>query len=71
MITSGIRYTLGSFWDDRAPEDYPQETIDAWDEEMKKIREEQEVIKSEWQDALKDGYRIDLDGNKYKIEENK
>lgn len=70
MITSGIRYTLGSFWDDRSPESYPQETIDAWDAEMKKIREEQEVIKSEWQDALKEGYRIDLDGNKYKIEEN-
>lgn len=70
MITSGIRYTLGSFWDNRSPESYPQETIDAWDAEMKKIREEQEVIKSEWQDALKEGYRIDLDGNKYKIEEN-
>ena len=37
---------------------------------MKRIREEQEVIKSEWQEALKEGYRIDLDGNKYKIEEN-
>ena len=70
MITSGIRYTLGSFWDDRSTEAYPQETIDAWDAEMKKIREEQEVIKSEWQDALKEGYKIDLDGNKYKIEEN-
>ena len=70
MITSGIRYTLGSFWDNRSPESYPQETIDAWDAEMKKIREEQEVIKSEWQDALKEGYKIDLDGNKYKIEEN-
>jgi hypothetical protein len=70
MINSGIRYTLGSFWDDRDQSAYSQETIDAWDAEMKKIREEQEVIKSEWQDALKEGYKIDLDGNKYKIEEN-
>jgi hypothetical protein len=36
---------------------------------MKKIREEQEVIKSGWQDALKEGFKLDPDGNKYKIEE--
>lgn len=71
MITSGVRYTLGSFWDNRSPESYSQETIDAWDEEMKKIREEQEIIKAGWQDALKDGYKIDLDGNTYKIKESK
>jgi len=71
MITSGVRYTLGSFWDNRPPESYSQETIDAWDAEMKKIREEQEVIKSEWQNHLKDGYKIDLDGNLYAIEEKK
>lgn len=71
LITSGIRYTLGSFWDDRDQSAYPQETIDAWDAEMKRIREEQEVIKSEWQEALKEGFKIDSDGNKYKIEENK
>jgi hypothetical protein len=35
---------------------------------MKKIREEQEVIKSAWQDVLKKGYKIDPDGNKYKLE---
>lgn len=69
MITSGIRYTLGSFWDDRDQSAYPQETIDAWDAEMKRIREEQEVIKSGWQDALKEGFKLDPDGNKYKIEE--
>lgn len=70
MITSGIRYTLGSFWDDRDQSAYPQETIDAWDAEMKRIREEQEVIKAGWQDALKEGYKLDPDGNKYKMEEN-
>jgi hypothetical protein len=68
MITKGIRYTLGSFWDDRDESAYPQELRDSWADEMKKIREEQEVIKSAWQDVLKKGYKIDPDGNKYKLE---
>lgn len=69
MITKGTRYTLGSFWDDREESDYPQEIRDAWAEEMKKIREAQEVERAKWQDLLKDGYKIDLEGNKYKVEE--
>ena len=69
MITKGVRYTLGSFWDDRDESDYPQETRDAWAEEMKKIRDQQEVQRSEWQNILKEGYKLDLDGNKYKIED--
>lgn len=69
MITKGVRYTLGSFWDDRDESDYPQETRNAWAEEMKRIREAQEVMRSEWQDLLKEGYKLDLNGNKYKIEE--
>jgi len=69
MITSGVRYTLGSFWDDREESDYPQEIRDAWAEEMKKIREQQAIEKAEWQDLLKSGYKIDPDGNRYKVEE--
>jgi hypothetical protein len=69
MITKGIRYTLGSFWDDREESVYPQEVRDAWAEEMKRIREAQEVEKAEWQDLIKDGYKIDKNGKKYKIEE--
>jgi hypothetical protein len=69
MITKGVRYTIGSFWDDRAESSYPQEVRDAWAEEMKKIRESQKVEKEEWQEILKDGYKIDPDGKKYKIEE--
>lgn len=69
LITKGVRYTLGSFWDDREEDSYPQEVRDAWAEEMKKIREAQEKEKSEWQDLLKDGYKIGLDGKKYKIED--
>jgi hypothetical protein len=69
MVTKGIRYTLGSFWDDRDESAYPQELRDAWSDQMEKIREEQEVIKSAWQDILKKGYKIDPDGNKYKLEQ--
>lgn len=69
MITQGVRYTLGSFWDDRDESAYGEEKIKAWAEEMKKIREDQEEIKSKWQDILKEGYKLDPDGNKYKVEE--
>lgn len=67
LITSGVRYTIGSFWDDKQESDYPQEIRDAWAEEMKKIREAQKVQQEEWQNILKDGYKIDLQGNKYKV----
>jgi hypothetical protein len=68
LIESGVRYTIGSFWDDREEDAYPQELRDAWAEEMKKTREAQEVERKEWQDLLKDGYKLDLDGKPYKIE---
>ena len=69
LIEKGVRYTLGSFWDDREESDYPQEVRDKWKEEMAKIRADQEVQRSEWQDLLKEGYKIGLDGKQYKIEE--
>ena len=69
IITSGVRYTIGSFWDDREEDAYPQELRDAWAEEMKKIRENQEIERSEWQDLLKEGYKIDKEGNKYRIDD--
>jgi hypothetical protein len=68
LITSGIRYTLGSFWDDREEDAYPQELRDAWAEEMKATRAKQEIEKAEWQDLLKEGWKLDADGNKYKAE---
>lgn len=70
VITKGVRYTLGSFWDDRDESDYPQEVRDAWADEMKKIREAQEVERAEWQNLLKEGYKLDLEGKKYKFKEN-
>jgi hypothetical protein len=69
LIESGVRYTIGSFWDDREESDYPQELRDAWAEEMKKIRDAQKIEKEEWQDLIKKGYKIDINGNKYKVEE--
>lgn len=70
LITEGVRYTIGSFWDDREESDYPQEVRDAWVEEMQKIRDQQAVEKEEWQSLLKEGYKIDENGNKYKIGDN-
>ena len=69
LIESGVRYTIGSFWDDREEDAYPQEVRDAWAEEMKKIREAQDLEKREWQDLLKQGYKIDKDGKPYKVDE--
>ena len=69
LIESGVRYTIGSFWDDREEDAYPQELRDAWAAEMKETRAKQEIERAEWQQLLKDGYKIDRDGNMYKIEE--
>jgi hypothetical protein len=69
MITSGVRYTIGSFWDDRPEDAYSQELRDAWAAEMKETRAKQEIERAEWQDLLKQGWKIDKDGNRYKSDE--
>jgi hypothetical protein len=69
MITSGVRYTIGSFWDDREEDAYPEELRAQWKEEMQKIRDAQKVEKEEWQKLLKDGYKLDINGKPYKVEE--
>ncbi len=69
LIESGVRYTIGSFWDDREESAYPQELRDAWAAEMKATRAQQEIERAEWQNLLKEGYKLDKDGNKYKIED--
>jgi hypothetical protein len=69
LIESGVRYTIGSFWDDREEDAYPKEVRDAWAEEMKKVREAQEVERKGWQDLLKDGYKLDMNGKPYKLED--
>jgi hypothetical protein len=67
IITKGVRYTLGSFWDDRKEEDYPEDLRAQWKEEMQKIRDAQKLEKEEWQEILKKGYKVDPDGNMYKV----
>lgn len=69
LITSGVRYTIGSFWDDREEDAYPQEVRDAWAEEMKETRAKQELERAEWQELLKQGWKLDANGNKYRAEE--
>lgn len=69
LITSGVRYTIGSFWDDREESDYPQELRDAWAAEMKETRAKQEIERAEWQELLKQGWKLDANGNKYKVED--
>jgi hypothetical protein len=69
LITKGTRYTIGSFWDDREESDYPEELRAAWKKEMDEIRSAQKIEKEEWQDLLKEGYKLDKNGNKYRIEE--
>jgi hypothetical protein len=71
LIESGVRYTIGSFWDDREEDAYPQEVRDAWAEEMRQIREKQEIERKEWQDLLKEGYKLDMSGNKYRLGDSK
>ena len=68
LITSGVRYTIGSFWDDREDSDYSQELRDAWAAEMKDTRANQEIERAEWQELLKQGWKLDANGNKYKLE---
>lgn len=67
LIESGVRYTIGSFWDDREEEAYPQELRDAWAAEMKETRANQEIERARWQKLLKQGWKLDADGNKYKV----
>ncbi len=69
LIESGVRYTIGSFWDDREEDAYPQEVRDAWAEEMKATRAQQEIERAEWQQLLKDGYKIDMNNKIYKVGE--
>lgn len=67
LISNGVRYTLGSFWDDRDESAYPQDLRDSWVKEMEQTREFQAKEKAKWQELLKQGYKLDLNGNKYKV----
>lgn len=67
LLTSGTRYTIGSFWDDRNESAYSDELKESWKKEMEQVREQQKKEKEEWQRLLKQGYKISKSGKKYKI----
>lgn len=69
LLTKGVRYTIGSFWDDRDESAYSEELKESWKKEMEKVREQQQAEKEVWQNLLKQGYKISQDGKRYKIEE--
>lgn len=51
-ITKGTRYTMVSFWD-FAEAEYSEEKKAAWEEEIKKTREDQAAQKQEWEKGNK------------------
>jgi hypothetical protein len=69
IVKKEIRYTLGSFWDDREEEDYPQETRDAWATELAEVRAHQKVEAVEWEDYRTKGLRITPSGEVYPASE--
>ena len=68
-VKKAIRYTLGSFWDDREESDYPQEVRDKWAEELAEVRAYQKVEATEWEDIRNQGLRITASGEKYPAKE--
>jgi hypothetical protein len=46
-VENGKRYTVGSFWDD-ARCVYTDEQKKAWEDELKEVRAEQEVLYKVW-----------------------
>jgi len=68
-VKKSIRYTLGSFWDDREESDYPQEVRDAWAEELAKVRAMQADEAVEWEDYRSKGLRITPQGVPYPASE--
>jgi hypothetical protein len=68
-VKKAIRYTLGSFWDDREESDYPQELRDEWAEELAKVRAYQKEEQAEWEAIREEGLRVTSNGQKYPAKE--
>jgi hypothetical protein len=68
-VKKAIRYTLGSFWDDREESDYPQEVRDQWAEELATVRAYQKQEQAEWEAIREEGLRITSGGEKYPAKE--
>ena len=69
IVKKSIRYTIGSFFDDREESDYPQGIRDAWAEELRQVRAMQAEQAVEWSEIRKDGYRITPEGKRYDAKE--
>jgi hypothetical protein len=68
-VKKAVRYTLGSFWDDREESDYPQELRDEWAEELASVRAYQKEEAIEWEEIRNKGLRITASGEKYPAKE--
>jgi hypothetical protein len=68
-VKKAIRYTIGSFWDDREESDYPQEIRDAWAAELAEVRAYQKIEAVEWEEIRNKGLRITNAGDTYPASE--
>jgi len=57
VISSGDRYTIGSFWDDASCE-YTDERREEWATELKEVRAQQAIQQQEWADLRKKGVKL-------------
>ena len=57
VVKKKVRYTLGSFWDDREESDYPQELRDQWAIELQEVRDKQKIEQKEWNEIRDKGLR--------------
>lgn len=62
VVKNSSRYTLGSFWDDREEEDYPQEVRDEWANELAEVRAYQKGEQEEWKEIRGKGLRLSPEG---------
>jgi hypothetical protein len=64
-VKHGIRYTIGSFWDDREETDYPEEVRKEWAKELAEVRSLQKEEQKEWNDLKEKNMKITSDGKLY------
>lgn len=69
VVKKGVRYTLGSFWDDREESDYPQEVRDEWAKELAEVRAYQKKEAAEWEEVREKGLRLTPQGERIPAEE--
>lgn len=69
VVKSNVRYTMGSFWDDRSEDSYDEEIREKWSKELKEIRDKQKIEQEEWKTIDESGLRMSPEGQRYKKEE--